>query len=69
MALSKDQLEEIRATWKVAYDDVGTSTLAYRALVQVPLLLDEIDQLREFLDEDQLKRYHSEAYQEWRSQQ
>lgn len=52
-ALSDDELNGIRATWKRGIDDCGTSTLAYRALALVPKLFDEINRLKKELDQAQ----------------
>lgn len=49
--MTEDELEIVKATWRAAFADVGTSTLAYRALSLVPRLFDEIDRLRKELDE------------------
>lgn len=66
--LQDSELNEIRALWKKAVDDVGTSTYAYRALVQVPRLFDEIERLRRLLDDRTEGQTNAEMMENWRAE-
>ena len=66
--LQDQELNEIRALWKIAIEDVGTGTYAYKALFEVPRLFDEIERLRGLLDDRTEGETNAEMMENWRAE-